>query len=91
MGQKVHPIGIRLGIVKGTHLCLVRSGKDLCGLFVPDLKVREYLQDKLKNASVSRIDIILVRLKLHVSPSTLLVPVSLSVRKVKMLRNRVRT
>ncbi len=33
MGQKVHPIGIRLGIVKELHLRLVRRRSDVCGLF----------------------------------------------------------
>lgn len=57
MGQKVHPTGIRLGIVKEHTSIWYASGKTYADYLFADLKVREYLQGKLKNASVSRIDI----------------------------------
>ena len=57
MGQKVHPIGIRLGIVKEHTSVWYASGRTYADYLFADLKVREYLQDKLKSASVSRIDI----------------------------------
>ena len=90
MGQKVHPTGIRLGIVKEHTSVWYADGATYADYLLKDLKTREYLQDKLKSASVSRM-IFIVRLKLHASPSTPLVPVSLSVRKVKMSRSCVRT
>jgi len=90
MGQKVHPIGIRLGIVKEHTSVWYADGRTYADYLLADLNVREYLQDKLKSASVSRIDIHRPA-KLHASPSTPLVQVSLSGRKVKMLRNCVRT
>ena len=55
MGQKVHPIGIRLGIVKKHNSNWYASPKNYADFLLTDLQVREYLQSKLKNASVSRI------------------------------------
>ena len=57
MGQKVHPTGIRLGIVKDHTSVWYADGRTYADYLFADLKVREYLQDKLKSASVSRIDI----------------------------------
>ena len=57
MGQKVHPVGIRLGIVKDHASIWYADSKDYADYLNADLEVRAYLQDKLKNASVSRIDI----------------------------------
>ncbi len=57
MGQKVHPTGIRLGIVK-THTSTWYAGSDeYADKLYSDLKVREYIQKQLAHASVSRIDI----------------------------------
>ena len=55
MGQKVHPIGIRLGIVKKHNSNWYASPKHYAEYLLTDLRVREYLLAKLKNASVSRI------------------------------------
>src|SRR5690606_8302511 len=52
-----HPIGIRLGIVKEHTSVWYADKRQYADYLLADLKVREYLQDKLKNASVSRIDI----------------------------------
>ena len=57
MGQKVHPIGIRLGIVKQHTSVWYADGRNYADYLNTDLKVRAYIQDKLKSASVSRVDI----------------------------------
>ena len=57
MGQKVHPIGIRLGIVKEHTSVWYADRKNYANYLNADLEVRAYLLDKLKSASVSRIDI----------------------------------
>ncbi|EIC21734.1 30S ribosomal protein S3 [Thiorhodovibrio frisius] len=57
MGQKVHPIGIRLGIVKDWTSKWYASSKDYPDLLNKDLEVRAYLKKRLANASVSRIQI----------------------------------
>ncbi|QFT53426.1 MULTISPECIES: 30S ribosomal protein S3 [Microbulbifer] len=57
MGQKVHPTGIRLGIVK-KHTSVWYAGSDeYADKLYTDLKVREYIRKKLAHASVSRIEI----------------------------------
>jgi small subunit ribosomal protein S3 len=57
MGQKVHPTGIRLGIVK-KHTSTWYAGSDeYADKLNNDLKVREYIQKTLAHASVSRVDI----------------------------------
>jgi len=57
MGQKVHPTGIRLGIVKDWTSKWYADSKDFGGILHADLKVREFLQKELSQASVSRIQI----------------------------------
>lgn len=57
MGQKVHPTGIRLGIVKDWSSRWYAPSKDFADTLCADLKVREYLQKKLALAGVSRIQI----------------------------------
>ncbi len=57
MGQKVNPTGIRLGIVKEHTSVWYAEGAEYADKLNADLKVRSYLEQKLKNASVSRIDI----------------------------------
>ena len=57
MGQKVHPTGIRLGIVK-KHTSTWYAGKqEYANKLNSDLKVRDFIQKALAHASVSRIDI----------------------------------
>ncbi|MCH7743378.1 MAG: 30S ribosomal protein S3 [Proteobacteria bacterium] len=57
MGQKVHPTGMRLGIVKEHTSIWYASGPAYAEKLYQDLMVREYIQKKLAQASVSRIEI----------------------------------
>ena len=57
MGQKVNPTGIRLGIVKDHTSVWYADKSEYATRLLNDLKVREYLDQQLKNASVSRIEI----------------------------------
>jgi small subunit ribosomal protein S3 len=57
MGQKVHPIGIRLGIVKDWSSRWYAPAKDYANTLCADIKVREFLRKKLAQAGVSRIQI----------------------------------
>lgn len=56
MGQKVNPIGFRLGMIK-TWRSLWYAEKDYRNLLHEDLKIRKYLKNKLYHAGISRIDI----------------------------------
>lgn len=55
MGQKVHPTGIRLGIVKDWSSKWYATTKDYSKNLAQDLAVRKLLGDRLKEASVSKI------------------------------------
>jgi small subunit ribosomal protein S3 len=57
MGQKVHPTGIRLGIATDWRSKWYAEGKDYADFLFKDLEVRTFLKKKLKEASVSRIQI----------------------------------
>lgn len=57
MGQKVHPVGIRLGVVKDWASKWYADSKDYPQYLATDLMVREYIKKKLAQASVSRIQI----------------------------------
>jgi len=57
MGQKVHPTGIRLGIVKDWNSVWYADTKEYAENLNVDLAVREHLRKKLSHASVSRIEI----------------------------------
>jgi len=55
MGQKVHPNGIRLGIVKPWNATWFANTKDFADNLDGDFKVRQFLTSELKKASLSRI------------------------------------
>lgn len=57
MGQKVNPIGMRLGINKDWSSRWYADGRDYAKYIVIDMKIRNYLEPKLKEAELSRIDI----------------------------------
>ena len=57
MGQKVHPVGFRLGIVKGWNSIWYAESRRYAENLNADLAVREHLRKKLAHASVSRIEI----------------------------------
>jgi small subunit ribosomal protein S3 len=55
MGQKVHPVGIRLGIVKDHNSVWYADSKNYAGQLITDLEVRDYILKTLDHASVSRV------------------------------------
>jgi len=55
MGQKIHPTGFRLAVSRNWASRWYASDRDFAGMLAEDIKVREYLHKKLKNASVSRV------------------------------------
>ena len=57
MGQKVHPTGIRLGIAKDWNSTWYAEKGDYAEQLKSDLQVREYLQNRLAQAAVSKIQI----------------------------------
>jgi small subunit ribosomal protein S3 len=55
MGQKINPTGFRLAISRNWSSRWYASNRDFAGMLAEDIKVREYLKAKLKNAAVSRV------------------------------------
>lgn len=56
MGQKVNPIGLRIGVIRDWESKWY-AGKDFGDLLLEDVKIREYIKNKLKDSAVSRIEI----------------------------------
>lgn len=56
MGQKVSPIGLRVGVIRDWESRWY-ADKDYADLLLEDVKIREFLFKELKAASVSRIEI----------------------------------
>ena len=56
MGQKVHPIGLRLGIIR-TWDSTWFAKKEYANLVYEDAEIRRFLKEKLYHAGISRIEI----------------------------------
>ena len=50
MGQKVNPIGIRLGIIKDWTSTWYANSKDYADALCSDIKIREFIRKKLAKA-----------------------------------------
>lgn len=57
MGQKVHPVGFRLGVSSQWTSTWYADGREFADVLAKDLAIREFLKKRLAQASVSRIDI----------------------------------
>ena len=66
MGQKVNPNGIRLGINR-TWSSRWFSKSEYSKLLHQDLEIKKYVQEKLKNASISKVNIERAAKKLRIS------------------------
>lgn len=58
MGQKVHPNGFRLGVIRDWDAKWFATGTKYAASLVSDQKVRAYLRSKLVNAAVSRVELV---------------------------------
>ena len=57
MGQKVNPNGMRLGIVKEHNSVWYADKHDYSRYLLNDLEVRDFLRERLSQASVSKVEI----------------------------------
>lgn len=55
MGQKVHPTGIRLGIIRDHNSIWYADTKNYAKNLITDLKTRRFIEKKLAHASVARV------------------------------------
>lgn len=57
MGQKIHPLGFRLGIGNSWESRWFAPGKKYQQFLLQDLKIREVLMKKLRNAGITKVEI----------------------------------
>ena len=57
MGQKVSPTGLRIGINKDWEAKWYANNKNFSDLLANDVKIRKFLDTKLKDASISKVEI----------------------------------
>ena len=57
MGQKVNPIGLRLGVIRTWDSRWYAKGKQYQVNFLEDQRLRKFIKDKLKHAGVAKIEI----------------------------------
>ncbi len=55
MGQKIHPTGFRLAVTRAWSSRWYANNKNFATMLAEDLRVREFLKKRLKNAAVSRV------------------------------------
>ena len=56
MGQKINPIGLRTGVIRDWEAKWY-ADKEFADLLHEDLKIREYIENNLKDAAVSKVEI----------------------------------
>ena len=57
MGQKVSPVGLRIGINKDWESKWYASNKDFKEYLTKDIKIREYFDKNLKDAGIAKVEI----------------------------------
>ena len=57
MGQKVHPTGVRVGIIKDWNSKWYADSRNFADYLVEDQKIRKFLKKKLYTAGISKIEI----------------------------------
>lgn len=57
MGQKVHPIGLRVGIIRDWEGRWFAGKKDYANLVLEDVKIRKYVKKKLYASGVAKVEI----------------------------------
>jgi small subunit ribosomal protein S3 len=69
VGQKVNPVGLRIGIIRDWESKWY-ADKDYAALLHEDLKVREYITKRLSDASVSKVEIERAANRINISVHT---------------------
>jgi small subunit ribosomal protein S3 len=57
MGQKIHPVGFRLGVIRGHDSHWIYPKRQYREALVSDHKIRQYLREKIGKGLVSRVEI----------------------------------
>ncbi|MDO1604552.1 30S ribosomal protein S3 [Lactobacillus sp. YT155] len=70
MGQKINPIGFRVGVIRDWDAKWYADNKDFANYLHEDLRIRKFIEQKLADASVSRIEIERAAKRINVSIHT---------------------
>ena len=70
MGQKVSPIGLRIGINKDWQAKWFAPKNEVADLVIQDIKIRDFLEKKLKAAAVSEVIIERTKNKIEITLHT---------------------
>ena len=62
MGQKVSPVSMRLGVNRDFQANWYADKKDFAKLLNEDIKIRKYLETQLKEAALSKVEILRAKL-----------------------------
>ncbi len=57
MGQKVHPLGFRIGVMEGWNSRWYASKSEFANLIVEDYKIRQHIKERYKYAGIPKIEI----------------------------------
>ena len=55
MGQKVSPVGLRIGINKDWEAKWYSNKRDFSKYLAKDVEIRNYLENNLKNAGIAKV------------------------------------
>jgi small subunit ribosomal protein S3 len=68
VGQKIHPIGFRLGVIRGWQSRWYAPKGEYAKLLHEDLRIRQYIKDKFYHTGISRVEIerAAKRIRVHV-------------------------
>ncbi len=91
MGQKTHPIGFRLGIIKTWDSKWYASKKDYPKILHEDLKIKKYIKERYKVAGVARIEIerIVDKLKIRIHAARPAIIIGRKGQEVENLKNTI--
>jgi small subunit ribosomal protein S3 len=57
LGQKTHPVGFRLGVIKSWNSRWFATGKNVADLIQEDIMVKRYISRRLENAGIAKVSI----------------------------------
>ena len=57
MGQKIHPVGLRIGVIRTWDSRWYAKGKNYKEFLQEDYRLRKYIKNKLKHAGVAKVEI----------------------------------
>ena len=69
MGQKINPTGFRVGVIRDWESKWY-TGKDYAELLHEDIQIREYIEERLKDGAVSKVEIERAANRVNISIST---------------------